>query len=79
MEIEYRKQGSGPAFVYVSGLEGTGQLFYKQAADLARDHTVLTFALRSAGRYSMPALIEDLRWIIRDAGMYGEKSRAAAF
>lgn len=68
MEIDYRKHGSGPAFVYVSGLEGTGKLFYKQAADLARDHTVLTFALRGAGRYSMSALIEDLRWIIRDAG-----------
>ena len=65
---EYQKRGSGPAFVYVAGVEGTGRLFYKQAADLARDHTVVTFPLRGAGSYAMPALIDDLAWIVRDAG-----------
>jgi pimeloyl-ACP methyl ester carboxylesterase len=65
---EYQKQGSGPAFVYVPGIEGTGQLFYKQADDLARDHTVITFPLRGHGRYGMDALVNDLVWIIRDAG-----------
>ena len=66
--VEYQKQGSGPAFVYVSGIEGTGKNFYKQAADLARDQTVISFPLRPAGRYEMETLADDLVSIIRDAG-----------
>ncbi|HEX7957990.1 MAG TPA: alpha/beta fold hydrolase [Pyrinomonadaceae bacterium] len=66
--IEYRKEGSGPAFVYVCGIEGSGKLFYKQAEDLARDHTVASFALRGEGRYEMPRLVEDLAYVIREAG-----------
>jgi pimeloyl-ACP methyl ester carboxylesterase len=65
---EYQTRGSGPAFVYVPGIEGTGKLFYKQIEDLARDHTVITFPLRARGRYRMDALIGDLIWIIREAG-----------
>ncbi len=68
MSLQYQVQGSGPLFVYVSGIEGTGKLFYKQIADLTRDHTVITFPLRGIGRYSMPELVDDLFWIIRDAG-----------
>ncbi len=68
MSLQYQVQGSGPPFIYVSGIEGTGKLFYKQIADLARDHTVITFPLRGMGRYSMPELVDDLLWIIRDAG-----------
>ena len=66
--VEYLKQGSGPAFVYVCGIEGSGRLFYKQAEDLARDHTVVSFALRGEGSYGMSSLVEDLAWIIRAAG-----------
>jgi pimeloyl-ACP methyl ester carboxylesterase len=66
--VEYHQQGSGPAFVYVSGIEGTGKNFYKQAADLARDHTVISFPLRPVGRYRMETLVEDLVSVIRDAG-----------
>ena len=68
MNVEYHKVGSGPAFVYVCGIEGSGRLFYKQAADLARDHTVVSFPLRARGRYAMPRLVEDLAWVIREAG-----------
>jgi pimeloyl-ACP methyl ester carboxylesterase len=68
MTVEYLKQGVGPALVYVSGLDGTGKLFYKQAEDLARDHTVITFPLRGQGRYRMQQLIEDVAWVVRDAG-----------
>ena len=68
MSVEYHKEGGGPAFVYVCGLEGSGRLFYKQAADLARDHTVVTFPLRAEGRYGMARLVEDLAWVIREAG-----------
>lgn len=66
--VEYQKQGSGPAFVYISGIEGTGKNFFKQADDLARDHTVLTLPLRPVGRYGMEALVDDLVHVIRDAG-----------
>ena len=65
----YQKQGTGPAFIYVPGLDGTGKLFYKQAADLQQDHTVITFPLRPEGRYAMQDLVDDLLWIIRDAGI----------
>jgi len=69
MSVEYRKEGSGQAFVYVCGIEGTGRLFYRQAADLVRDHTVVTFALRGEGRYEMPRLIEDLAYVLREVGV----------
>lgn len=69
MSLEYYKQGAGPPIVYVAGIEGTGKLFYKQAADLARDHTIISFPLRGEGRYGMSRLVEDLAWIVRDAGV----------
>src|SRR5437763_11135915 len=68
MSIEYKVEGSGPPFVYVCGIEGTGRLFYKQTEDLARDHTVISFPLRAEGRYEMSRLVEDLAWVLRDAG-----------
>jgi pimeloyl-ACP methyl ester carboxylesterase len=68
MSVDYRKEGSGPALVYVCGIEGTGRLFYKQAADLARDHTIISFPLRGEGRYAMSQLVEDLAWVLCDAG-----------
>ncbi len=66
--VEYVKQGSGPPFVYVCGIEGSGRLFYKQAEDLARDHTVVSFPLRGDGRYGMARLVEDLAYVIRGSG-----------
>lgn len=64
----YRRVGEGPPIIYVSGLDGTGKLFYRQEEDLARDHTVITYALRGEGRYEMDALISDLAAVVRDAG-----------
>lgn len=68
MSVEYHKQGSGPAFVYVCGIEGSGRLFYKQAADLARDHTVVSFPLRRDGWYGMSRLVDDLASVISEVG-----------
>ena len=68
MRVEYHIEGSGTALVYVCGIEGTGRLFYKQAEDLARDHTIISFALRGEGRYEMRELVEDVRWVVREAG-----------
>ena len=69
MSVEYRIEGSGPALVYVCGIEGTGMLFYKQAEDLARDHTIISFALRGAGRYPMSELVGDVAWVLNRAGV----------
>src|SRR5438270_4394935 len=68
MSVEYKVEGSGPPFVYVCGIEGSGRLFYKQTEDLARDHTVISFPLRGEGRYAMSRLVEDLAWVLRDVG-----------
>ncbi len=66
--IEYRTEGSGPPFVYISGIEGTGLLFYRQAQDLARDHTVVSFPLRPQGHYSMDELVEDVGSVLCEVG-----------
>lgn len=71
MSVEYRVEGSGPPLVYVCGLEGSGLLFYKQAADLSRDHRVISMPLRGEGRYEMSRLVEDVAWVVRDAGAAG--------
>ena len=71
MSVEYRVEGSGTPFVYVCGIEGSGGLFYKQAEDLARDHRIITMPLRAEGRYEMSRLVEDLAWVVRDAGAEG--------
>jgi pimeloyl-ACP methyl ester carboxylesterase len=71
VSVEYKVEGSGPPIVYVCGLEGSGRLFYKQSEDLARDHRIITMPLRPEGRYEMPRLVEDLAWVVRDAGAAG--------
>lgn len=68
MTLEYHQKGSGPAFVYVSGIEGTGRNFYKQAADLERDYTVISFPMRPLGRYGMETLVDDFISVIERAG-----------
>lgn len=71
MSVEYKVEGSGPPLVYVCGIEGSGRLFYKQAEDLARDHRIITMPLRAEGRYEMSRLVEDVAWVVRDAGALG--------
>jgi pimeloyl-ACP methyl ester carboxylesterase len=71
VSVEYKVEGSGPPIVYVCGLEGSGRLFYKQAEDLSRDHRVITMPLRGNGRYEMLRLVEDVAWVVRDAGAEG--------
>jgi len=61
-------QGSGPLLVYVPGLDGTGQLFFKQAEQLDRLYRVLTFRSRDDGRFTYQDLTSDLATIITDLG-----------
>jgi pimeloyl-ACP methyl ester carboxylesterase len=56
-------QGTGKAVVLVSGLDGTGQLFYRQVPLLARSYRVATFALRDRAD-TMDRLVADLGQVI---------------
>lgn len=64
----YQVEGSGPLLIYLAGLDGTGQLFFKQAPRLARAHRVVTFRSRDHGRFTYEDLTGDLAAIIRDLG-----------
>lgn len=64
----YRVEGSGPLLVYISGLDGTGELFFKQAPALTRSYRVVTFRSRDFGRFSYDDLAADVAAIIRDLG-----------
>jgi pimeloyl-ACP methyl ester carboxylesterase len=65
---QYRVEGSGPLLIYIAGLDGTGQLFFKQAESLARSHRVVTFRSRDDNRFTYEDLTSDLAAIIRDLG-----------
>jgi pimeloyl-ACP methyl ester carboxylesterase len=51
--------GEGRPLVMISGMDGTGQLFYRQVPRLARGHRVATYALRD-GAARIELLVEDL-------------------
>jgi pimeloyl-ACP methyl ester carboxylesterase len=61
-------EGSGPLLVYIAGLDGTGQLFFKQLPSLSRSYRVVTFSSRDAGRFNYDDLTDDVAWIIRSLG-----------
>jgi pimeloyl-ACP methyl ester carboxylesterase len=61
-------QGSGPLLIYVAGLDGTGELFFKQAPALSRSFRVVTFRSRDDGRFAYDDLADDIASIIRDLG-----------
>jgi pimeloyl-ACP methyl ester carboxylesterase len=65
---EYSVEGSGPLLIYIAGLDGTGQLFFKQCPDLARTYRVVTFTLRETGRFTYDDLTDDVAAIIDDLG-----------
>ena len=65
---QYRVEGSGPLLLYIAGLDGTGQLFFKQAPSLTRSYRVVTFRSRDHGQFSYEDLSDDLAAIIRDLG-----------
>jgi pimeloyl-ACP methyl ester carboxylesterase len=56
-------RGAGKAVVLVSGLDGTGQLFYRQVPLLAQTHRVATYALRDTAE-TMEQLVADLAHVI---------------
>lgn len=56
-------EGAGEAVVLVPGMDGTGQLFYRQVPLLARSYRVATYALRDTVA-TMDALVADLARVI---------------
>ena len=54
--------------IYVPGLDGTGQLFFKQSPRLSLAHRVVTFRSRDGDRFTYEDLTDDLAAIIRDLG-----------
>lgn len=60
--------GTGPLLIYIAGLDGTGELFFKQAPELSRSYRVVTFRSRDHGRFTYDDLADDVASIIRDIG-----------
>lgn len=56
-------EGSGDPLVLVPGMDGTGQLFYRQVPLLARSFRVASYALRNDAA-SMDTLVDDLERVI---------------
>jgi pimeloyl-ACP methyl ester carboxylesterase len=56
-------RGAGPAVVLVPGMNGTGELFYRQVPRLQRSYRVATYALREDAE-SLDVLAADLTHIV---------------
>jgi pimeloyl-ACP methyl ester carboxylesterase len=56
-------QGTGEALVLVPGMDGTGQLFYRQTPPLAESFRTATYALRSNAT-TMDTLVDDLARVV---------------
>jgi pimeloyl-ACP methyl ester carboxylesterase len=67
-------EGSGDPLVLVPGMDGTGQLFYRQVPLLARSFRVASYALRNDAA-SMDTLVDDLERVI--AAVAPETRRAS--
>ena len=65
--------GTGDAVVLVSGMDGTGQLFYRQVPLLARSYLVATYALRDTAA-TMDELVEDLARVIEAVDPVGRRA-----
>ncbi|HKY05415.1 MAG TPA: alpha/beta hydrolase [Blastocatellia bacterium] len=64
----YKVEGSGPLLLFVAGIDGTGELFFKQAAHLACSFRVVSFRLREGSGFTYDDLADDCAAIVRDLG-----------
>ena len=58
-DARLRVTGTGPPLIYVPGMDGTGELFYRQVPALARRYRVATYRLRDDAT-AMDTLAADL-------------------
>jgi 3-oxoadipate enol-lactonase len=63
---QYTVEGHGPLLIFISGLDGTGQLFFKQSPSLSRSYRVVTFRSRERGQFTYEDLADDVAAIIKD-------------
>jgi pimeloyl-ACP methyl ester carboxylesterase len=61
-------EGDGPLLIYIAGLDGTGELLFKQKPALATSYRVVTFRSRDGGEFSYDDLTGDVAAIIEDIG-----------
>jgi len=66
-----RIEGSGPPLVLVPGMDGTGDLFYRQVPLLARAYRVARYRLRDDAE-RMDVLVDDLADVVRAVSPGGE-------
>ena len=64
-----RTYGEGPLLVYICGLDGTGELLFKQIPDLSKSHRVLTFRSRDSGQFTYEDLTDDIARMIEQQGV----------
>jgi pimeloyl-ACP methyl ester carboxylesterase len=62
--VNYSKHGNGPLLIYVPGLDGTGQLFFRQIPSLVDHFSIVTFALRQDPPFDYPDLARDILEIL---------------
>jgi len=66
--MKYKISGSGPLFIFIPGLDGTGELFYRQEAELSKIFTVVSCSLRTSSNFTYQDLIDDLAKLINTLG-----------
>ena len=64
----YNVEGTGPLLVFIPGLDGTGELFFKQKPDLVGSYRVVTVHLCDHGDFTYEDLTGDVATIIRELG-----------
>jgi 3-oxoadipate enol-lactonase len=64
----YDVEGAGPLLIFISGLDGTGLLFFKQSPALSRSFRVVTYRSRERGEFTYEDLADDVASIIKDQG-----------
>jgi 3-oxoadipate enol-lactonase len=66
---KYKLHGSNsslPLLIYIAGMDGTGELFYKQIPALSQTYRLVTFRLRDEPDATFEDLTDDVAAIIRD-------------
>jgi pimeloyl-ACP methyl ester carboxylesterase len=66
--MNYRVEGDGPLLVSLPGLDGTGDLFYKQTPRLACRYRVAPVRLPDHGRFTYKDIADDVAAMIRESG-----------
>jgi pimeloyl-ACP methyl ester carboxylesterase len=72
-DVRLTIRGDGEAVVLVPGMDGTGELFYRQVPRLEREYRVATYALRTDAD-SMGVLAADLAAVIDIAAPDGRRA-----